>query len=57
MKLNKDKLADANEKKMSKAIEGNKMTVMIKRLFWAFNLYCKFMWTDENNNKNKAIMK
>ena len=33
MKLNKDKLADANEKKMSKAIEGNKMTVMIKRLF------------------------
>ena len=31
---------------MSKAIKGNKVAVIIKRLLWEFNLYWKFMvWT------------
>ena len=43
-----------DEKKVSKAIEENKLTVMIKGLSWEFNLYWKFMCADENNNKNKT---
>ena len=38
---------------MSKAIEENKLTVMIERPLWEFNLYWKFMCTDEKNNKDK----
>ena len=37
---------------MSKAIKGNKVTVIIKRLLWEFNLYWKFMCMDKNNDKN-----
>ena len=39
--------------RMTKAIENNKLTVMRKRLLWECNLYWKFMFTDENNDKNK----
>ena len=38
---------------MSKAIEENNMTVTIKRLFWEFNLFWKFMCTGKNNDKSK----
>ena len=31
----------------------NKLIIMIKRIFWEFNLYRKFMCTEENNDKNK----
>ena len=43
-----------DEKKVSKAIEENELTVMIKGLSWEFNLYWKLMCADENNNKNKT---
>ena len=39
---------------MSNAIEGNKMTVIIKRILWEFSLYLKFMDTGKNNDKNKT---
>ena len=39
---------------MSNAIEGNKLTVMIKRILWEFSLYWKFMDTGKNNDKNKT---
>ena len=39
---------------MNKAIEWNKMTVMIKRLLSEFSWYWKFMCTDKNNDKNKT---
>ena len=35
---------------MSKTIEENWR--LIKRLLWEIGLYCKFMCTDENNNKH-----
>ena len=38
---------------MSKAIEENEFTIMIKRFLWEFNLYWKFLCTDESNDKNK----
>ena len=38
---------------MMKAIEENKLTVVIKRLLWEFDLHCKFMCTGENNDKKK----
>ena len=41
------------KKKMSKAMEENKFTVMIQRLLWEFKLHWEFMCTDENKNKNK----
>ena len=31
----------------------NKLIIMIKRILWEFNLYRKFMCTEENNDKNK----
>ena len=40
---------------MSKAIEEKKQKVTIKRLVREFNLYCKFMCTDKNNDKNKNL--
>ena len=42
-------------RKMSKAMEKNKLTV-IKRLLWEFNLFDKFLCTDENNNENKNLL-
>ena len=39
---------------MSKAIEENKLTVMIKNILCEFDLFWKFMCTDENNDKNKT---
>ena len=38
---------------MSKAIEENELTVLIKRLLCEFSKYWKFMCTDENSDKNK----
>ena len=38
---------------MSKAREENKLTIEIKRPLWEFDLYCKLMRADENNDKNK----
>ena len=38
---------------MSKGIEETIFTVMIKLVLWEFNLYWKFMCTDENNDENK----
>ena len=38
-------------------MEESKLTVMIKRLLWEFNLYCKFMFTDKKNDKNKKNKK
>ena len=38
--------------KTSKAIE-SKLTVTIKRLFWEFDLYCNFMFTDKKNDESK----
>ena len=32
--------------KMRKAIEENKLKVLINRLLWEFNIYCKFMCND-----------
>ena len=43
----------ADDKKMSKAIEENKLIVTIKRPLWEFNLYWKFMCRDKNDDKNK----
>ena len=53
-KLKKKSSELMDEKKVSKAIEENELTVMIKGLSWEFNLYWKFMCADENNNKNKT---
>ena len=39
---------------MSKAIEENKLTVLIKRLLWEFNLNWKFTCADKNNDNNKT---
>ena len=39
---------------MSKAIEENKLTAMIKNILCEFDLFWKFMCTDENNDKNKT---
>ena len=44
------------EKKMSKAIEENKLTVTIKKIMWEFSLYWKFMCMDKTNDKNKASL-
>ena len=41
---------------MSKAVEENKLTVMIRRFLWEFNLYCKFMYPNENNDKSKTSL-
>ena len=41
-----------DEQKMSKAIEENKLTVIINHE--EINLYCKFMCADENNDKKKT---
>ena len=41
-------------KKMSNAVEENKLTVAIKRLMWEFNLYQKLMCIDKNNHKKKT---
>ena len=38
---------------MSKAIEENKLTIMIKRLCQEYNSYWKFMCTDEIKDENK----
>ena len=53
-KLKKKSSELMDEKKVSKAIEENELTVMIKGLSWEFNLYWKLMCADENNNKNKT---
>ena len=53
-KLNKKERRTCRWERMSKAIEENKLTVMIKRLFWRFNLCLKFMCADKNNDKNKT---
>ena len=45
-KLKKKKVELAGEKKMSKAIEENKLTVVIKGLRSEFDLSCKFMCTN-----------
>ena len=42
--------------KMSKAVEENKLTVTIRRFLWEFNLYCKFMYPNENNDKSKTSL-
>ena len=36
-----------------KGIERNKLAVVIKWLLWEFDLYCKYMCTGKNYNKNK----
>ena len=41
-------------KKISKAIEENKLTVTIKRRLWGFSLCRKFTCTGKNNDKNKT---
>ena len=38
-------------------MEESKLTVMIKRLLWEFNLYCKFMFTDKKMIKIKRTKK
>ena len=53
-KLERKKQWTYKWEKMSKAIEKNKLTVMIKMLLWEFNSYWKFMCTKENNDKNKS---
>ena len=40
--------------KMSKTIEENKLAVTVKNFLWEFNLYCKFMCTDKNNDQDKT---
>ena len=42
-----------DEKKWIKQQKKKKLTIKIKKLLWEFNLYRKFMCTEENNNKNK----
>ena len=39
--------------KVNKTAEEKKLTIMIKKLLWEFNLYCKFMCAEENNDENK----
>ena len=39
---------------MSKEIEENDLTVTIKRIYWEFHLYWKFMSTNKSNGKNKT---
>ena len=39
---------------MSKVIEENKSTVMIKRLLGEFNFCWKFICKDKNNDKDKT---
>ena len=51
----RNKPEDLHMRKMSKAMEKNKLTV-IKRLLWEFNLFDKFLCTDENHNKNKNLL-
>ena len=41
---------------MSKAVEENKLTVMVKSLFREFSLYWKFMCISKNNDKNKTSL-
>ena len=41
---------------MSKAIEENKLTVMLKSLFREFSLDWKFMCIGKNNDKNKTSL-
>ena len=43
----------ADKKKWVKAVEQNKLAVMIKRLLSEFNLYGKFMRKSKENDKNK----
>ena len=38
---------------MSKVLGENKLTVMMERLLWEFNLYWKFLNKDETIAKNK----
>ena len=52
-KINNE-LDELEDEKTSKAIEENKLTVMVKILLWDFNLYWKFMSTDENSDKSKT---
>ena len=47
----KKKISKLRSKRKVK--EENKLTVTMKRLLRAFNLYWKFMCTDENHDKNK----
>ena len=42
-----------DEKKWIKQQKKRKLTIKIKKLLWEFNLYRKFMCTEENNDKNK----
>ena len=42
-----------DEKKWIKQQKKKKLTIKIKKLLWEFNLYRKFMCTEENNDKNK----
>ena len=51
-KLKKKKWTCRGEK-LIKAVEENKLIVMIRRLLWEFNLYWKFTCADEENGKNK----
>ena len=53
-KIKEKETGNCRWEKMGKAIEENELTVLIKILLWAFNIYWKFMCMDENNDKNKA---
>ena len=48
----KEKKVKLEMRKMSKAIEENKLAVAIK--IWEFNLYWIFMCLEENNDKDKT---
>ena len=51
-----NEIAD-EKKRMTNAIEETKLTVMIIRLLWEFNLYCKFVFTNKKMNKIKRTKK
>ena len=48
--LKKKKTVKLRMRKMSRAIEDNKLAVKIKRPLWEFYSYWEFMCTDENND-------
>ena len=53
MKENQEKKHWICRWEKNKAAEEKKLTVIIKRVLWEFNLYWKFISTDEYKNKKK----
>ena len=52
-KIQEEKQWTCRWEKVNKTTEEKKLTIMIKKLLWEFNLYCRCMCTEENNDKNK----